>query len=50
MPALQTVTYNLAIPDHFRIVASNLGGEDMIRRKYLELFKILMYSCIAMEV
>ncbi len=44
MPAVQTVVYNLANPNHFWIVVSKLGGEQMIRRQYPELFKILMYS------
>lgn len=44
MSALQKVTYNLSNADHFRIVVSKFGGEYIICRKYLELFKILMYS------
>lgn len=44
MSAFQKINYNMANPDHFGIIASKLGGETMIRKKYPELFKILMYS------
>lgn len=44
MALVQTISHNLANPDHFQMVTSKLGGEAMIRKKYPELFKILMHS------